>query len=119
MTQVVYIDVPSDYRYDWNFSASSERCLFKDLGYGVEFVCNYGAQISKGDVYAVLLKDAKDEIFFRLKNKFDIIPTNVAERWIFEHPKRYKSSYRVYFKNKPKFVKYLETKEQEWQQLQA
>lgn len=114
MIRVLYIDVPEFYPYNWYLSPHADESLGKEIGYRLVFICNNGAKKSSGDLYAVLLENEKEEIMFRLKNKFDYVSADFPESWIFRN-----TSYRNYFKNTNDFVKYLETKEQEWQQLQA
>jgi hypothetical protein len=114
MKRVVYIDVPDLYPYNWDLSPHADVSLGKEIGYRTIFVRNGGASMHTRDIYAILLKNEKEEIMFRLKNKFDCVSADFVESWIFNN-----TSYRAYFKHTNDFVKYLETKEQEWQQLQA
>ncbi len=119
MTSVLYIDVPSSYPYNWELNDDAPTSLSRELGYNIIFVCNSGAQISRGDVYAVVFKDDAEAVWFSLNNKFMLLSSKKVERWIFEHATQWKTTIHHYFRNNPEYINYLEPKEKEWQLLQA
>lgn len=119
MTSVVYIDVKSDYPYKWELNDDAATSLTRELGYNIIFVCNSGAQISRGDVYAVVFKDDAEAVWFSLNNRFELLSSKKVERWIFEHATRWKTTIQHYFRNNPEYINYLEPKEKEWQLLQV
>ncbi len=79
---IFYVDVPSDYNYDWNISDSSTEILRVQTGTLIEFVCNNHARISKGDVYQVKVDSEKDELFFLLKTGFSKMKTEVVADYL-------------------------------------
>lgn len=79
---IFYVDVPSDYNYDWNISDSSTEILRVQTGTLIEFVCNNHARISKGDVYQVKVDSEKDELFFLLKTGFSKMKTEVVKNYL-------------------------------------
>lgn len=119
MSNVVYVDVAHGYKYRWDLSTEADVALSRELGFHFIFICNSGANISDGDIYAVYFKDETQELWFRLKNKFPIIDCKDPELWIFGQNTRYPVNYKRYFERHPAFVKYLETKEQTWLPLLA
>lgn len=119
MTSVLYIDVPSSYPYKWELNDDAAISLSRELGYNLIFVCNSGAQISRGDTYAVVFKDDAEAVWFSLNNKFELLSSKKVEHWIFEHARRWKTTIHNYFRNNTGYINYLEPKEKEWQLLQA
>jgi phosphorylcholine metabolism protein LicD len=77
-----YINVPSDYKYDWSISSSPAVVLSIEHGAYIEFICNSWAKISEGDVYKVKVNSVKDELFFLLKTGFKKIKTEVVNEYL-------------------------------------
>jgi hypothetical protein len=119
MTSVVYIDVPSWYPYKWELGDDAPKSLSKEMGFNIIFVCNSGAHISNGDVYAVVFKNDAEAVWFGLNNKFELLKNKKVERWIFEHTRSWKTTIQNYFRLNPEYINYLEPKEKEWRLLQA
>ena len=79
---IFYVEVPSDYKYDWSVSSSPTEVLRVKTGTLVEFVCNSHARISDGDVYQVGVDSDKDELFFLLKTGFSKMKTEVVQEYL-------------------------------------
>ncbi len=79
---IFYVDVPSDYKYDWSISSSPTEILRVETGTLIEFVCNSHARISDGDVYQVGVETEKDELFFLLKTGFSKMKTEVVKEYL-------------------------------------
>ena len=66
-----YIDVPSNYNYNWSLAPGSSKALQLETGaLKVFFVANSIAKISNGDCYQVTVPTTEDELFYILKTGF-------------------------------------------------
>jgi len=79
---IFYVEVPTNYKYDWSVSSSPTEVLRVKTGALIEFVCNSHARISDGDVYQVGVESDKDELFFLLKTGFSKMKTEVVTEYL-------------------------------------
>jgi hypothetical protein len=77
-----YIDVPSDYKYDWSIAKIAHDVLSIEYNAAIEFICNIGARISEGDVFSVTTENEGDEVFFLLKTGFKKMNTHKVETYL-------------------------------------
>lgn len=84
--QTLYIDVPYGRPVDWTISPSIERVLEHELNLRtVKFICNSGAGLSDGDLYAIELRDDDSDVLFYLRTgikPFPVRPSIAAYREI-------------------------------------
>jgi hypothetical protein len=77
-----YVDVSSDFKYDWRISKHVGDIIAKMTGCEkARFVCNSFGGISNGDCYEITLNDDDDELFYLLKTGFTTIDPTVVSNW--------------------------------------
>lgn len=95
MSNVIYIDVPNRYNYNFSLHKKSAEVLriSENIHGRVEFVCNSLALISEGDVYKITFDQLfgdDDKLFFILKHNFDIIDSAKVEEYILRNSSKRK-----------------------------
>ena len=79
---IFYVEVPTNYKYNWSISSSPTEVLRVETRTLIEFVCNSHARISEGDVYQVGVDSDRDELFFLLKTGFSKMKTEVVQNYL-------------------------------------
>lgn len=87
MINEIYIDVPSDYPYDFNLCSEVNGCLRMQerIPGQVQFICNSLGKISNGDVYKIAFDrplSEGDKLFFLIKHGFNIIDSAIVEEFM-------------------------------------
>lgn len=93
MSNVIYIDVPSDYNYNYSLSGKCAEALQSEQNIqgAVTFICNSVAKISNGDVYQVTfdnLLGEDDKLLFIIKHGFPILESAKAEEYILKRRRK-------------------------------
>jgi len=77
-----YVDVSSNFKYDWHISHNVDVILEKMTGCEkARFVCNSFGGISNGDCYKITLNNDDDKLFYLLKTGFTTIDPTVVSNW--------------------------------------
>ena len=94
MTNAIYIDVPADgtYQYDWSLGPNAHTVVRKqeNINGSVKFICNRIAKMSNGDIYELIFNDPRELTVFLLKSKFKLVNSNIVQKYITDESIRLK-----------------------------